>query len=113
MNVVARAAESERVKIQGEAQVIGLPVRDAMMRPVGRLVAVVCDGDPYTANWFVLRLRWWRGLRAVPARTAHWTATGLQVPFTRVAIRDSSVLPAPDLTGFRSAIEVHYGLVRE
>ena len=62
------------MKIQGESQVLGLPVSNRDGRRLGRIVAVDCaPQDSYTAVWFVLRLRGWRrGLRAVPAEHARW-----------------------------------------
>jgi hypothetical protein len=73
------------VKIQGDSQVLDLPVVDVEGRRVGRVAAVDCAPDPYTAVWFVLRLHGWRRqLRAVPAQHAQWgTGAELQVPYRR------------------------------
>jgi membrane-associated protein len=74
------------VKIQGESQVLGQPIRDSDGRRFGRIMAVDCSPeDPYTAALFMLRLRGLRRrLRAVPAQQARWHAAGgLQVPLRR------------------------------
>ena len=57
------------MKIQGESQVVGLPVADTDGRRLGRNAAVdYTPQDPHAAAWFVVRLHGWRrGLRAVPA----------------------------------------------
>lgn len=85
----------EAVKIQGETQVLGVPLCDAAGRRIGRVVAVACAPDPYSAAWFVVRLRGWhRQVRAVPAGRAEWTGSGaLGVPYRRADVLASPVLP--------------------
>jgi hypothetical protein len=82
------------VKIQGESQVLGMPVVDVEGRRLGRIAVVDCAPDPYTAVWFVLRLHGWRHqLRAVPAQHAQWgTGADLQVPYRREQVYASPVL---------------------
>lgn len=79
------------VKIQSETQVLGRPVRDGQGRRLGRVVAVDCAPDPYTAAWFLLHLSGWRRqLRAVPACSASWDKHGaLAVPYPRQVVEQS------------------------
>jgi hypothetical protein len=100
------------VKIQGESQVFGQPIRDIDGRRFGRIVAVDCSPeDPYTATLFMVRLRGLRRrLRAVPAQQAQWHAAGgLQVP-----LRRDVLLGSPDLSGScldacaRAAVQEYY-----
>jgi len=103
------------VKIQGESQVLGMPVADVDDRRLGHIVAVDCTPDPYNAAWFVVRLHGWRlRLRAVPAHDADWsTGAGLRVPYRRAQILAS---PTPSKDGAqdlacRRAIEAFYAAV--
>jgi len=100
------------VKIQGENQLLGLPVADCNGRRLGRILAVDCaPEDSYTAVWFVLRLRGWRrGLRAVPAERARWSAErGLDVPVRREAVLASPAPAAAELDArSRLAIADYY-----
>jgi hypothetical protein len=100
------------VKIQGEGQVLGLPVADVDGRRLGRIVAVDCaPQDSYMAVWFVLRLRGWRrALRAVPAQRARWyTGGGLEVPVRREVVFASPALAAAALdTRSRIAVADYY-----
>jgi len=104
------------VKIQGESQVLDRPVVDAGGRGLGRVIAVKCaPEDPYTVEWFVLRLRGWRrGRRAVPAARADWRAGGgLRVSFARDVVLASPALPSPglDSAGSRAAVQAFYAPV--
>ena len=103
------------MKIQGESQVLGMPVADVDDRRLGHIVAVDCTPDPYNAAWFVVRLHGWRrGLRAVPAHDADWsTGAGLRVSYRRAQILAS---PTPSKDGAqdlacRRAIEAFYAAV--
>jgi hypothetical protein len=85
------------VKIQGKDQLRGMVATDERGRRLGRVVAVGCGDDPYTAEWFALRLRGWRRrVRAVPAGCAHWSAHGsgggVQVPYSQAQILTSPAL---------------------
>jgi hypothetical protein len=100
------------VKIQGEAQVVGRLVRDCDGRSLGRVVAVECAPDPYTATWFVLRLPGWRRqLRAVPASRAAWHGAGtLSVPCPRAVVVQSPPLSRDELRSglVRGDLEAHF-----
>jgi len=103
------------VKIQDASQVLGMPVADLDGRRLGRIVAVDCTSDPYTAAWFVVRLVGWQHrLRAVPAHNADWsTGAGIHVPYRRAQILAS---PTPSKDGVhdlacRRAIEAFYAAV--
>jgi hypothetical protein len=96
-----RRLGGESVKIQGESQVLDRPDVDADGRGLGRVIAVKCaPDDPYTVEWFVLRLRGWRrGRRAVPAARADWRAGGgLRVSFARDVVLASPPCPVPAST---------------
>jgi hypothetical protein len=100
------------VKIQGESQVLGLPIADRDGRRLGRIVAVDCaPQDPYTAMWFVVRIGGWRhGLRAVPAEHAAWYAGGgLDVPVRREVVLASPAPATADLdAASRIAVADYY-----
>ncbi len=103
------------MKIQDASQVLGMPVADVEGRGLGRVVAVDCTSDPYTAAWFVVGLGGWRlRLRAVPAEDADWSnGAGLRVPYRRAQIFAS---PTPSEDGAqnlacRRAIEAFYAAV--
>jgi len=103
------------VKIQDASQVLGIPVADVDGRRLGRIVAVDCTPEPYTAAWFVLRLRGWRlRLRAVLAHDVDWSiGPGLRVPYRRAQILASPTTPGDGLQDLarRGAIEAFYAAV--
>ena len=103
------------MKIQGENQVLGMPVSDTDGRRLGRVVALDCAPDPYTAAWFVLRLRGWRRrLRAVPAQHAQWgCGVELRVPYRRDQVLASPALAAEqrDAAGSHREVEAFYAPV--
>jgi hypothetical protein len=83
------------VKIQNEKQVLDAAVRDCQGRRLGRVAAVDCAPDLYTAAWMLLRLPGWRRRwRAMPASGAGWRA-GEPVS---VAYRREVVLQSPTLS---------------
>lgn len=97
------------MKIQGEAQLIDVGVRDRNRRSVGRVVAVVCGPDPYTARWLVMRLRWRRTRRAVPAEGAAWCTGGdIQLPYTRSVIIASPAVVTGGGTADHRRRDAHY-----
>jgi len=100
------------VKVQGEAQLLHVPVADSGGRRLGRVVAVDCSPDPYSAAWLVLRLRGLRRqLRAVPAREANFPPIGeLAVPYSRAVVRASPALSSTSLNVAvcRAAVEAFY-----
>ncbi len=97
------------MKIQAESQLIDVEVRDPDGRPVGRIAAVVCGPDPYTVRWLLVRLRWRRARRAVPAGAAVWNSgTGVQVPFTRAHIAASAAVSAGKSTADRHGADDYY-----
>jgi hypothetical protein len=100
------------LKVQGEAQLLNVPVADSGGRRLGRVVAVHCSPDPYTAAWLIVRLRGLRRqLRAVPARDSHCTPTGeLMVPYRRADVYASPALSSAALAGTvrRAAVEAFY-----
>lgn len=97
------------VKIQGREQVLGALAFDSDGRRVGRVFAVHCAPDPYTAVWFVVQVTGMvpgrvagrrRRLRAVPAEAAKWAeGGGVWMPYEREQILRSPPLEAGDLTG--------------
>jgi hypothetical protein len=100
------------VKIQSEAQLIDVGVRDPNGHLVGRIAGVVCGPDPYTPRWLVVRLRWRRARRAVPAALAVWQAdAGVQVPFTRERIIASPALAGHDLGGDHRRMDAYYAVL--
>lgn len=82
------------MKIQDERQLLGAAIRDVGGRRVGRVVAVQCAPDPYTAAWLVLRLRGRRRrCRAIPGSALRWLGQdGLCVPFRRDLVANSPAL---------------------
>ncbi len=105
------------MKIQGEGQLLGIPVVDRDGRRVGRVLAAYCAPDRYSLVWLVLRLPGLRRrVRAVPSVHAQWrdSADGLEVPYRLEEIRDSPAVDenSLDSSAVREAVAAFYAVTQ-